>query len=106
MPTLARIAAAGLAVTWVSLSAHAEPPPHFTIWQEFGAVTSELDIPHTLGVVDRIERLPNGKYQVRSGACFVEVSISREPTRDSDGQPLPGASRISRVDISDKRCDR
>jgi hypothetical protein len=95
-----------MVMPWFIWPARAELPPQYTIWQDFAAVTAQAAIPTTLGVVDRIERTPNGKYQVRAGNCFVEVSITREPATGADGRPMPGPSHIVKVDVSDKRCDR
>jgi hypothetical protein len=95
---------AGLAALSLASPARAELPPQYTIWQDFAAVTAQASIPVTLGLVERIERLPDGRYQARSGACFVEISITREPAKGKDGRPMPGPSRISKVDVSDKRC--
>jgi hypothetical protein len=107
-PTLlfARYAGAAVATMCFNWPAHAELPPQYTIWQDFAAVTAQAAIPTTLGLAERIERMPDGKYQVRAGSCFVEVTVTREPAKGADGRPMPGPSRISKVDVSDKRCDR
>jgi hypothetical protein len=105
--SFARYAGAVLLLTICnSLPAHSELPPQYVLWQDFAAVMAQSAIPTTLGVVDRIERTPNGKYLVHAGNCLVEVSITREPAKGADGRSMPGPSHISKVDVSDKRCDR
>jgi len=94
-----------VAVGCIAQPARAELPPQYVTWQDFAAITAQSGIAATLGVVDRIERLPNGKYQARAGACFVEISIAREPAKGADGRPMPGPSHVAKVDISEKRCD-
>ena len=89
-----------------NLPARAELPPQFTSWADFAAVTSDTSILHLLGVVDRIERLENGKFIVRGGACSVEVNVIRASATSPDGKPIAGPSRITRVEISGKRCNQ
>jgi hypothetical protein len=89
-----------------SLPARAELPPQFTSWADFAAVTSDTSIPHLLGVVDRIDRVQSGKFIVRSGACSVEVNVIRAAATSPDGKPIAGPSRITRVEISGKRCNQ
>jgi hypothetical protein len=84
--------------------AFAELPPQFTTWADFAAITAQDSIPHVLGVVDSIERMPDGKYIARAGACFVEVTVVRKPAVGPDGQVIIGPSRIARVDVGKKRC--
>jgi hypothetical protein len=98
------VVAATNAMLLLAAPARAELPPQYTIWQDFAAVTAQEAIPTTLGLVERIERIDAG-YRVRGGGgCYVDVSIKREPAMGKDGRPMPGPSRISKVDVSDKRC--
>ncbi len=80
-------------------SAAAEIAPQYRTWQDFGAVVSQSSIPGMLGDVDRIERTPQGKYIVRAGACFVEITVHRESSM------APGGSYIGRVEVGEKRCN-
>jgi hypothetical protein len=86
--------------------AYAELPPQYVTWADFAAVIGQSAIPYVLGTVDRIERTPEGKYIVRAGACSVEVTVVREPATSRDGKVMPGPSRVARVDVGAKRCDR
>ena len=43
----------------------AELPPQFTVWQDFAAIAAMRDIPERLGVVDRIERIGVGRFNIR-----------------------------------------
>jgi hypothetical protein len=99
--------AVGWIVTGLCIArpAHAELPPQYVVWQDFAAIAAQSAIPTTLGVVDRIVRMPNGKYRAQSGACYLEISITREPTKGADGRPMPGPSYIAKVDVAEKRCD-
>jgi len=106
MASFAGKAAIAVAAILTGAPANAELPPQYVFWQDFAAITGQSAIPATLGVVDSITRAPNGRYIVRGGACFVEVTITREPAKAADGRPMPGPSHVSKVDISEKRCDR
>ena len=91
---------AALAIAALSIArARAELPPQYTRWADFAAVIGQSAIPHLLGTVDRIERTPDGKFIVRAGACFVEVTVIREPPKSPDGKIIVGPSRIARVDV-------
>jgi len=92
------LTALGFAGLFIAMAA-AEIAPLYRTWQDFGAVVSQSTIPGILGDVDRIERTPQGKYIVRAGACFVEVTVNRESSI------APGASRIGQVDVGAKRCN-
>jgi hypothetical protein len=89
----------------VPLTGHAELAPQYTSWQDFAAVAGLKQIPELIGVVDRIERVEFGRYVVRGGRCQVEVTIRREPAHGRDGQPMPGPSHVSAVNVGEKRCD-
>jgi len=85
--------------------AAAEIAPLFRTWQDFGAVVGQSTIPGLLGDVDRIERTPQGKYIVRAGACFVEVTVHRESHTGPGGSVAPGGSYIGQVEVGAKRCN-
>ena len=80
--------AALLTICASSIPGRAELPPQYTTWEDFGAVTRQASVPGVLGVVDRIERAANGAYVVRSGSCFMEATVRREPTRGPNGEPM------------------
>ena len=86
--------------------ARAALPPRFTTWANFAAVVAEPSIPDVLGTVDRIERTPQGKFIVRGGACFVEVTVIRGTPAGPDGKIVVGPSRVLRVNVGQKRCDK
>jgi hypothetical protein len=86
-------------------SARAELPPQYTTWQDFAAVAGLPAIPDVLGVVDRIERIDAGKYVVRAGSCFVEVTIVREAPRGPNGEIMVGPTRIADVRAGERRCN-
>ena len=92
------LAALGSAGLLIALAA-AEIAPQYRTWQDFGAVVSQSTIPGILGDVDRIERTPQGKYIVRAGACYVEITVNRE----SSG--APGGAYIGQVEVGAKRCN-
>jgi hypothetical protein len=80
-------------------------PPQYTVWAEFGAVVAQSSLPQLLGVVDRVERVGAGRYVVRGGSCYVEISITRAAARGPAGQPVAGPSTISEVKVGEKRCE-
>jgi hypothetical protein len=96
--------ATALGIAW-SNPASAELPPQYTTWQDFAAVATLPAIPDVLGVVDRIERADAGKYIVRAGSCFVEVTIVREAPRGPNGQIIVGPTRIADVRAGERRCN-
>ena len=98
------LTAVALALAW-TVPAHAELPPPYTTWQDFAAVASLPAIPQVLGVVDRIERVDAGKFIVRAGSCFVEVTIAREAARGPNGEVIVGPSRITDVRAGERRCN-
>jgi hypothetical protein len=92
-------------MTIMTVPAWAVLPPQYSIWQDFGEITSRAEIPQSLGVVDRIERKSGGGYTVYGGKCRLHVNVLRKPASGSDGRPMPGPSKIVRVDVGAKRCD-
>ena len=85
--------------------AAAELPPQYTVWADFGAVAAETSIPQLLGVVDGIERAPDGTYIVRSGACSVTATVVRASLHSFlSGRTMPGPSYIERVELGPKHC--
>ncbi len=82
----------------------AELPPQFTVWQDFAAIAAMRDIPERLGVVDRFERIGVGRFNIRGGNCAILATVVREPAKSPDGRPVPGPSRIVRVDLGEKQC--
>lgn len=107
-PRTARLAAGFLVVSVTAMMASpawAVLPPQYSIWQDFGAITSRTEIPEALGVVDRIERKPGGGYIVYGSKCRLEVNVLRKAASGPDGKPMPGPSKIVRVDLGAKRCD-
>ena len=103
-----RLSVCALAVLIVGLTSsipgRAELPPQYTTWADFGAVASQASIPNIIGVVERIERADSGRYIVRGGGCFVEVTVKREPPRGPNGEPMAGGSRIVDVKVGERRC--
>lgn len=98
-------AALAIGALWLA-PARAALPPQFTTWGDFAAVVAEPSIPYVLGTVDRIERTPQGKFIVRGGACFVEVTVIRGTPTGPDGKIVVGPTRVLRVDVGPKRCDK
>jgi hypothetical protein len=100
------VMAAMLGVTGLLVSpAAAELPPQYTVWADFGAVAGNTSIPQLLGVVDSIERAPDGTYIVRSGTCSVTATVVRASARSfPSGRVMPGPSHIVRVELGPKHC--
>lgn len=88
----------------VTGSARAELPPRFTVWQDFAAIVAMRDFPERLGVVDRIERIGMGRFNIYGGNCAILATVVREPAKSPGGRPMPGPSRIVRVDLGEKQC--
>jgi hypothetical protein len=42
---------------------------------------------------------------VRAGACFVDVTVTRESFTDPDGRPYVGATQVTKVDVGEKHCN-
>ncbi len=85
-------------------AAFAELPPQYTVWGDFAAITAQGEVPEQLGVVDRIERAEDGSYVAHGRNCSLTMRVVREPARSSDGQPMPGPSRVARVVMGAKQC--
>jgi len=96
----------GAAIMWLATQspAAAELPPQYTVWQAYAAIAALDEIPEKLGVVDRIERLDFGRFIARGGNCALDITVVREPSRGADGRPMPGPSRIVRLDVGPKTC--
>jgi hypothetical protein len=101
--SLSSLSFAGLGIL-LATPAAAELPPQYTTWADFAAVTAQDSIPQVLGVVDSIERTPEGKFIARGGDCLVEVTVVRKPAVGPNGKVIVGPSLIDRVDVGKKRC--
>ena len=104
MQRLCGAAAFALIVLW-AIRGVAEQQPQYSVWEDFEAIARQSSIPDLLGAVDRIERADQGRYIVRAGTCFVEIVVRREASRDSEGRPIPGPSRVADVKIGARRCN-
>jgi hypothetical protein len=103
----AAVAVFGTGVTLLLVApAAAELPPQYTTWQDFAAVAGESSIPYVLGTVDHIERTQDGKYVVRAGACFVEITVNRESGVGPDGKIVVGLTRVSKVSVGEKHSSQ
>ena len=86
--------------------AAAELLPQYTTWQDFAAVVGDSSIPYVLGTVDHIERTQDGKYAVRAGARFVEITVNRESGVGLGGKIVAGLTRVSKVSVGEKHCSQ
>lgn len=98
-------AAALLLVALRAAPALAELPPQYTTWAEYSAVAALSEIPHLIGVVERIERAGPGKYMLRGERCRVEVSIERRAPVSPGGATMVGGSSIVGIKVGEPRCD-
>jgi hypothetical protein len=102
------IGALGLAaVAFFAVSVNAALPPQYDRWNEFAAIAADSSIPQKLGVrdlVERIERVGDGRYRVHATTCHVEVRLARKARTGPKGEPILGSAIISIAEVSAPRC--
>ena len=84
-------------------AARAELPPQYIVQQEIGAVAGQTEVVMQLGIIDKIERTNSG-YLVTGGKCSLLARVIREGSKGSNGEPMPGPSRIVRIYLGPKQC--
>jgi hypothetical protein len=101
----ASLTAIAALISALSISGHADAAmaPQFERWSELQAVMADRSIPMKLyahGAVERLEVTPQGSYRFWAGNCYVEATVTVQP---SPGMTAPGRTGL-RVWVSEARC--
>lgn len=80
--------------------ADAALPPPYDRLRQFAAVADAAEVAEALaehGLIDRIERLEDGSFQVWAGTCFVAVTLEAIPPKQGMVGPTSYEARPGAV---------